>query len=232
MLFIRFCTNQFWKHSVCCSLLRVRWFFKTRDQGWTNPRCQVARTKKKIVLWCLIFVCLQWDTCFMSNLCTPVLENRRCPRNLVVLSINLRKREVKNVQKIAHVHSLQICERLDGLLVQIHSFLTSELVESEWLGSSLNPLPAGGKELRSNGIRCWVGTWEGTYALEKRKYLATLRGSNLVSSVVQPITYRKKILRKTKFKLQTKKNSNTNEISSKTKSYFKNATCFGPKGPS
>ena len=173
-------------------------FSKHETRGEKIPVAS-SQGRKKNVLWCLIFVCLQRDTCFMSNLCTPLLEDKRCPRNLVVLSINLRKREVKNVQKIAPVHTLKICERLDGLLVQIHVFLTSELVESEWLGSSPNPLPAGGKELRANGIRCWVGTWEGTYALEKRKYLATLRGSNLISSVFQPITYRKKTLRKTKF---------------------------------
>lgn len=68
---------------------------------------------------------------FLQNLCTPALEDRRRPRKLVTLSINLRKKEVKIVQKIAPVHTLNRRERLDGLWVQPHSFLTSELIESE-----------------------------------------------------------------------------------------------------
>ena len=60
-----------------------------------------------------------------------MLEDRRCPRKLVIVSINPGKKEVKIVQKIVHVHTLKRCESVDGLRAQFHSLVTSELVESE-----------------------------------------------------------------------------------------------------
>jgi hypothetical protein len=65
-----------------------------------------------------------------------------------------------------------------GVDVQIHIFLTLELVRGEWSASRPGRFTPGERASSIHGIGGWVGPGASLYDLEKRKFL-TLPGLEL-----------------------------------------------------